>query len=288
MEFAEDRRHVVACDQPHGCGAAFRWLTRGVLVHHLERSPEQTAGLIDLIDLELHGPFHLLPTRKVAGGRQGPNPAEHDRLGGESACGQERGRRERGKDAHALHSFLPPVGAGKNYSRWHLCLMKQIFDDDVKWNIYCGAEIEPVICRARPTDCGAACAAPERTTMTHVLHRSIAHRYPTAVSGRGIFIRDETGKDYIDASGGAAVSCLGHSHPDVLAAMRAQLDKLEYRIRASSRPGSRGTRRRPRGARAGRGSTTSSTSAAGRRRSRPRSSWRGSISSSAASRSAAI
>src|SRR5262249_19321023 len=34
--------------------------------------------------------------------------------------------------------------------------------------------------------------------------------------------------DYIDASGGAAVSCLGHSHPDVLAAMRAQLDQLEY------------------------------------------------------------
>ena len=64
--------------------------------------------------------------------------------------------------------------------------------------------------------------------MTHVLHRSIAHRYPVAVSGRGIFIRDADGKDYIDASGGAAVSCLGHSHPDVLAAMRAQLDTLEY------------------------------------------------------------
>jgi adenosylmethionine-8-amino-7-oxononanoate aminotransferase len=64
--------------------------------------------------------------------------------------------------------------------------------------------------------------------MTHVLHRSIAHHYPTAVSGRGIFIRDETGKDYIDASGGAAVSCLGHSHPDVIAAMRATLDHLEY------------------------------------------------------------
>jgi adenosylmethionine-8-amino-7-oxononanoate aminotransferase len=64
--------------------------------------------------------------------------------------------------------------------------------------------------------------------MTHILHRAIAHRYPTAVSGKGIFIRDETGKDYIDASGGAAVSCLGHSHPDVLGAMRAQLDKLEY------------------------------------------------------------
>ena len=48
------------------------------------------------------------------------------------------------------------------------------------------------------------------------------------MSAGGIFIRDETGKDYIDASGGAAVSCLGHAHPDVLAAMHAQLDKLAY------------------------------------------------------------
>ena len=64
--------------------------------------------------------------------------------------------------------------------------------------------------------------------MTHVLHRTIAHQYPTAVSGKGIYIRDQAGKEYIDASSGAAVSCLGHSHPDVLSAMRAQLDQLEY------------------------------------------------------------
>jgi adenosylmethionine-8-amino-7-oxononanoate aminotransferase len=64
--------------------------------------------------------------------------------------------------------------------------------------------------------------------MTHILHRTIAHDYPVAVSGTGVTIRDADGKDYIDASGGAAVSCLGHSHPDVLAAMHAQLDKLAY------------------------------------------------------------
>jgi adenosylmethionine-8-amino-7-oxononanoate aminotransferase len=64
--------------------------------------------------------------------------------------------------------------------------------------------------------------------MTHVLHRNIAHHYPTATSAAGIVIRDQNGKDYIDASCGAAVSCLGHSHPDVLAAMRAQLDTFEY------------------------------------------------------------
>ena len=64
--------------------------------------------------------------------------------------------------------------------------------------------------------------------MTRVLHRTIAHSYPVAARGQGIHIWDATGKQYIDASGGAAVSCLGHSHPDVLAAMHAQLDKLAY------------------------------------------------------------
>jgi 4-aminobutyrate aminotransferase-like enzyme len=39
---------------------------------------------------------------------------------------------------------------------------------------------------------------------------------------------DSTGRAYIDASGGAAVSCIGHSHPEVLAALHAQLDKLTY------------------------------------------------------------
>jgi adenosylmethionine-8-amino-7-oxononanoate aminotransferase len=64
--------------------------------------------------------------------------------------------------------------------------------------------------------------------MTSVLHRSIAQSYPVAARGQGMHIWDDTGKQYIDASGGAAVSCLGHSHPDVLAAMHAQLDKLAY------------------------------------------------------------
>ena len=64
--------------------------------------------------------------------------------------------------------------------------------------------------------------------MTKVLQRHIATQYPRAVSGEGIFIRDAEGRDYIDASGGAAVSCLGHMHPDVIAAMHAQLDQLAY------------------------------------------------------------
>jgi adenosylmethionine-8-amino-7-oxononanoate aminotransferase len=49
-----------------------------------------------------------------------------------------------------------------------------------------------------------------------------------AVSGRGITLTDADGKTYLDASGGAAVSCLGHGHPEVLAAMHAQIDRLAY------------------------------------------------------------
>jgi len=63
---------------------------------------------------------------------------------------------------------------------------------------------------------------------THVFHRQLQHTPPVAVSGQGVYLTDALGKSYLDASGGAAVSCLGHAHPDVLAAMHAQIDKLAY------------------------------------------------------------
>ena len=50
--------------------------------------------------------------------------------------------------------------------------------------------------------------------MTHILHRSIHAKLPVAVAGRGVELFDADGKGYIDASGGAAVYCLGHGHPD--------------------------------------------------------------------------
>jgi len=63
---------------------------------------------------------------------------------------------------------------------------------------------------------------------THVLHRLIHHDYPVAERGEGIRIWDKTGKEYIDASGGAAVSCLGHSDRVVIDAIRRQLEALPY------------------------------------------------------------
>jgi adenosylmethionine-8-amino-7-oxononanoate aminotransferase len=64
--------------------------------------------------------------------------------------------------------------------------------------------------------------------MTYILHRSIAAKLPVAVAGDGPYLIDSEGKRYLDASGGAAVSCLGHSHKAVVEAIKAQLDKLPY------------------------------------------------------------
>jgi adenosylmethionine-8-amino-7-oxononanoate aminotransferase len=64
--------------------------------------------------------------------------------------------------------------------------------------------------------------------MTHVFHRQARGEMPIAVGGEGIYITDSQGKRYLDASGGAAVSCLGHSDPDVIAAIKDQIDSLPF------------------------------------------------------------
>ncbi len=61
-----------------------------------------------------------------------------------------------------------------------------------------------------------------------VMHRSFAAEPPLAAFGEGPFLTDTNGKRYLDASGGAAVSCLGHNQADVIAAIKAQADKLPF------------------------------------------------------------
>jgi adenosylmethionine-8-amino-7-oxononanoate aminotransferase len=69
---------------------------------------------------------------------------------------------------------------------------------------------------------------PQRST--RILHRQIqgGDQLPIAAGGHGIEIVGADGRTYIDASGGAAVSCLGHGHPAVNAAIKGQLDQLAY------------------------------------------------------------
>lgn len=64
--------------------------------------------------------------------------------------------------------------------------------------------------------------------MSHVIHRSLGSTPIVASRAQGAYIFDAQGKPYLDACGGAAVSCLGHAHPDVLAAMHRQIDQLAY------------------------------------------------------------
>src|SRR4051812_22498119 len=64
--------------------------------------------------------------------------------------------------------------------------------------------------------------------MSHTFHRNPGNDYPVAVRGDGAYLIDRTGKRYLDASGGAAVSCLGHSDRAVVDAIKAQLDRLPF------------------------------------------------------------
>lgn len=64
--------------------------------------------------------------------------------------------------------------------------------------------------------------------MTHIFHRNPAAELPVAAGGEGCYLIDTDGKRYLDASGGAAVSCLGHGHPRVVEAIKRQADTLAF------------------------------------------------------------
>jgi len=64
--------------------------------------------------------------------------------------------------------------------------------------------------------------------MSKVFPRHCQANPPIAASGSGVYITDSTGKQYLDASGGAAVSCLGHGDPEIIQAMQSQLANIEF------------------------------------------------------------
>lgn len=69
---------------------------------------------------------------------------------------------------------------------------------------------------------------PSRPNASRVFHRSLTQPIPQAAFARGATITDTSGKVYLDASSGAAVSSLGHSHPAVIEAVKAQLDRMAF------------------------------------------------------------
>ncbi|WP_415404383.1 aspartate aminotransferase family protein [Tateyamaria sp. SN3-11] len=64
--------------------------------------------------------------------------------------------------------------------------------------------------------------------MSHVFPRHCHKTPPVAVRGAGCYLYDDTGKAYLDGSGGAAVSCLGHGDADVIAAVQQQVADLAF------------------------------------------------------------
>ena len=64
--------------------------------------------------------------------------------------------------------------------------------------------------------------------MSHVFPRHTQANLPTASRAKGCYIYDSNGKAYLDGSGGAAVSCLGHGDAEVIAAIAAQNDALAF------------------------------------------------------------
>ncbi len=61
-----------------------------------------------------------------------------------------------------------------------------------------------------------------------VFYRGVTQTYPTAKKSDGMYIFDHTGKQYLDMSGGAAVSCLGHGHPRVVQALCDQIKTMSF------------------------------------------------------------
>ena len=64
--------------------------------------------------------------------------------------------------------------------------------------------------------------------MSHVFHRNSRAEPPMVSHGEGPYLFDQSGRAYLDGSGGAAVSCLGHGDAHVTAAIKAQLDQVAF------------------------------------------------------------
>lgn len=73
-----------------------------------------------------------------------------------------------------------------------------------------------------------ATTIPTEATISSVLHASLATSPPKIVSAKGNYLKTSDGRNIFDATGGAAVACIGHNHPRVKRAITEQLDAVAY------------------------------------------------------------
>lgn len=62
----------------------------------------------------------------------------------------------------------------------------------------------------------------------HVFYRALDRALPLIVRGEGCFLYDESGKDFLDASGGAFVANVGHGVAEIADAIAEQARKVAY------------------------------------------------------------
>ncbi|GKZ35578.1 hypothetical protein AbraIFM66950_006277 [Aspergillus brasiliensis] len=69
---------------------------------------------------------------------------------------------------------------------------------------------------------------PDTVAHSAVLHRDTRFIPKKAIGGKGSYIFLEDGTKFLDSTGGAAVSCLGHGHEEVSQAVIDQINKISY------------------------------------------------------------
>ncbi len=71
-------------------------------------------------------------------------------------------------------------------------------------------------------------ATSSRANVSSVFYREPLADYPQIARGDGVWLYDSAGRQYLDGSGGAAVSSVGHGNRDVIAAIQQQLERCAY------------------------------------------------------------
>src|SRR5215207_6172216 len=67
------------------------------------------------------------------------------------------------------------------------------------------------------------------SSRSHVLPLEFGRAYPVVVLGEGVWVEDAAGRRYLDAmSGGSMAATLGHGRRDIIAAARAQAERLVF------------------------------------------------------------
>ena len=89
------------------------------------------------------------------------------------------------------------------------------------------SRLEAVISRPPADNNVVSISAPPAATSA-VLHRQIQHDFPAIVRGEGSYLVLDDGRRILDASGGAAVACIGHGDGRVADAAMAQMRSVAY------------------------------------------------------------